>query len=98
MPDLLGRMVESAIGAHLLNHSLTQGYKLYYWRDRNNEVDFILEKNGHTIGLEVTTSETHKLSGMQAFQNLYHPDKVLLIGKSGLPWEEFLQINPGELI
>lgn len=97
IPDLLGRMVESAIGAHLLNHSITQGYKLYYWRDRNYEVDFILEKNGRTIGLEVTTSETHKRRGMQAFQNLYHPDKVLMVGTSGIPWQDFLAVNPETL-
>lgn len=96
-PDLLGRMVESSIGAHLLNHSLTQGYKLYYWRDRNDEVDYVLEKKGDIIGLEVTVGETHKRHGMQAFQNRYQPKKVLMVGKSGIPWHDFLAINPGEL-
>lgn len=40
-----GRLVESAIGSHLLNYADKLGYKVYYWRDKNNEVDFIIERN-----------------------------------------------------
>ena len=43
-PGEWGRMVESAIGAHLINHSLTNGFNLYYWREGNYEVDFVLEQ------------------------------------------------------
>ena len=34
------------------------------------------------------------ITGMSAFQTQFHPDKVLMIGGPGLPWQEFLQINP----
>jgi|GEM_PF-4584372 len=45
-PKEWGRMAESAIGAHLVNSALTEGFKVYYWRERNNEVDFVLERRG----------------------------------------------------
>ena len=96
-PDEWGRQVESSIGAHLINHSITEGFTLSYWRERNKEVDFVLEKKGKVIGLEVKSGVTQSSEGMSAFKKTFDPDKVLLIGNSGLPWQEFLTINPIEL-
>lgn len=97
-PAEFGRMVESSIGAHLLNSSLVEGFKVFYWRHRNDEVDFVLEKRGKIIGLEVkSTGSITKTSGMQAFSNAYHPDKVFLIGAGGFPCQEFLKISPSSL-
>ncbi len=42
-PRLWGRLVESSVGAHLLNYSLSKRYNIYYWREANDEVDFVLE-------------------------------------------------------
>ena len=96
-PAQWGRIVESAIGAHLINHSLTENFKVYYWRHRNDEIDFVLERRGKVIGLEVKSSTSGNTFGMAAFKNKYSPHKVLLIGASGIPWQEFLQINPAEI-
>lgn len=97
-PSEWGRMVESSIGAHLLNSSLIEGYKVFYWRHRNDEVDFVLEKRGKIIGLEVKSAGlVTSTSGMDAFSKLYKPDKVLMVGSGGLPWQEFLKISPSSL-
>jgi predicted AAA+ superfamily ATPase len=96
-PDEWGRMVESAIGAHLINHSLTEKFTLHYWRERNEEVDFVIERKGKVIGLEVKSGATSSTSGMTAFKNKFSPDKVLLIGNAGLPWQDFLKLNPVSL-
>lgn len=90
-------MVESAIGAHLINHSITEGFKLHYWKERNDEIDFVMEGKGKLIGLEVKSGATQAASGMAAFQKQFNPDKVLLIGNTGLPWQHFLAMNPVEL-
>ncbi len=34
---------------------------------------------------------------MDVFNKMFNPDKVLLVGDSGIPWQEFLKINPLEL-
>ena len=52
-PELYGQWVESAIGTHLLNQSITENINLYYWREGNHEVDFVLQKGNKTIGIEV---------------------------------------------
>lgn len=96
-PKLWGRLVESSVGAHLLNHSVSERYSLYYWREGNNEVDFILEKGDKLIGLEVKSGISADNSGMRIFNEKFHPGKMLLIGTGGLPYEEFLKINPKEL-
>lgn len=97
-PAEWGRMVESSIGAHLLNHSFVEGYSVFYWRHRNDEVDFILEKRGKVIGLEVKSAGmVSKTSGMDAFNKTYKPDKMLMVGAGGLPWQEFLRISPSSL-
>lgn len=96
-PEEWGRMIESAIGAHLINHSLTEKFSVYYWRDRNDEVDFVIERKGKVIGLEVKSGASGNTSGMAAFQKRFSPDKILLIGSAGLPWQDFLNVNPLEL-
>lgn len=96
-PDEWGRMVESAIGAHLINHSLTENFNLHYWRERNDEVDFVIERKGKVIGLEVKSGAAGSTSGMTAFKKKFNPDKVLLIGNAGLPWQDFLRLNPVSL-
>jgi uncharacterized protein len=96
-PENWGRIIESTVGAHLINYSLTEGFNIYYWRERNMEVDFVLEKRGKLIGLEVKSGATQKSSGMSAFQKEFNPQKVLLVGNSGLPWQDFLQTNPVSL-
>lgn len=93
-PDLWGRLVESSIGAHLINHRMKENYKLFYWRDSNNEVDFVLEQGGKVLALEVKGSFTQKNAGMSIFAKKFPDAKVVLVGSSGIPCEDFLKINP----
>lgn len=96
-PKLWGRLVESSVGAHLLNHSVFERYNLHYWREANNEVDFILLKGDKVIGLEVKSGASVDNVGMRIFKDKFYPDKILLVGTGGIPYSEFLKINPKEL-
>jgi uncharacterized protein len=95
--QLWGRLVESSVGTHLINHAVSERYNLYYWREGNHEVDFILEKGDQVIGLEVKSGRKTDNAGMGIFAGKFHPEKVLLVGTGGIPCEEFLNINPNEL-
>ena len=90
--DIYGRWVESAIGAHLLNQSLTEQINLYYWREGNHEVDFILQKGNKAIGIEVKSGRNKSSSGIPVFSQRFSPDKILLVGREGIPVEEFMAI------
>lgn len=96
-PNEWGRMVESSIGAHLINQSLTNRFEVFYWRDRNKEVDFVIEKRGKVVALEIKSTTAGSTEGMRAFKDQFKPHKMLLIGKSSLPWEDFLKMNPNDL-
>lgn len=96
-PDEWGHMVESAVGAHLVNCAYAGGYHIYYWREGGHEVDFVLERRGKVIGLEVKSGKTQIGVAMPAFRKATSPDKVLLVGSSGTPWETFLTMDSMEL-
>ncbi|MEI6757019.1 MAG: ATP-binding protein [Chlorobium sp.] len=96
-PSQWGRWVESAIGAHLLNHSRSSAINLFYWRQGNHEVDFVLEHKGKVIGIEIKSDHTQRASGIAAFEQQCKPHKVLLVGNSAIPWQEFLELEPQEL-
>ena len=95
-PAIWGRLVESAIGAHLLNHSITGEFSLSYWREGDEEVDFVMEQK-QLIGIEVKSGAAEKTSGMAAFKKKFNPGKVLLVGNSGLSWQVFLKMKPMNL-
>ena len=96
-PVKWGQIIESAIGAHLVNKSEEGKYKVYYWRHRNDEVDFVLKKNDEIIGIEVKSGQTKPTKGMEVFKKKYNPKKILLVGTSGLLWQDFLELNPSDL-
>jgi predicted AAA+ superfamily ATPase len=96
-PETWGRWVEVAIGAHLVNNQLSGGYTVLYWRHRNDEIDFVLERKGKVIGIEVKSGAALRTKGMDAFKKMYHPEKILLVGNSGIPWPDFLKIQPSTL-
>ncbi len=96
-PSEWGRIVESAIGAHLVNYSITEGFSLYYWRERNEEVDFVLEKKGRVVAVEVKSGLHKSPSGINAFKKQFNPHKLILIGDDGFSWKDFLKLNPADL-
>ncbi len=92
-----GRFVESAVGTHLLNHSFAEGYKLYYWNENSQEVDFVLQKGSKVVAIEVKSGKDSTNVGMAKFDSLYHPTALYTIGTDGIPLEDFLQMNPVQL-
>jgi predicted AAA+ superfamily ATPase len=89
--DHWGRLVESAIGSHLLNSSLGTDIKVTYWRERNFEVDFVLQQGDTTIAIEVKSGTRRtSLPGMAAFAKQFNPKRQLLVGSQGIGVAEFL--------
>ena len=89
--DYWGRLVESAVGAHLLNGAEGTMVEIYYWRDRGQEVDFVLQSGERIVSVEVKSGRARSdYSGMDAFARKYQPFRKLLVGGQGIPLEEFL--------
>lgn len=89
-PKMWGRWVESAVGTHLLNIADELDYKIYYWRERNDEVDFILEYNRQCIAIEVKSGRRTTNAGISVFKEKFRPLHTFIVGNGGIPLEEFL--------
>ncbi len=84
-------MVESAIGAPLAKPAATGVIDLYYWRDRNREVDFVVRRGESITAIEVKSGgRGESLPGMDAFTATFHPSRTLLVGGDGIAIEDFL--------
>lgn len=89
--DEWGRYVESSVGAHLVNTSAGTGLAVTYWRERNHEVDFVLQRGTECVAVEVKSGRRREsLPGMAAFAKHFSPKKTLLVGAQGIALEEFL--------
>jgi len=86
-----GRVVESAVGAHLANAAAADVCELFYWRDRNREVDFVVRVGRAVTAIEVKSGRAREaLPGMEAFATAFKPTRRLLVGGDGIALEEFL--------
>lgn len=88
-----GRIFESGIGAYLVSQAFTHRFEVYYWRERNDEVDFILRKNNSLIAIEVKSNAEKNTSGLDKFRQNFNPDKAFIVGEGGITPEEFLSMN-----
>ncbi len=88
-----GRIFESGIGAYLVSQAFTHRFEVYYWRERNDEVDFILRKNNSLIAIEVKSNAEKNTSGLDRFRQNFNPDKAFIVGEGGITPEEFLSMN-----
>jgi predicted AAA+ superfamily ATPase len=89
--DQWGRLVESAVGAHLFNSSFGTSISVNYWRERSQEVDFVLQQGKSVVAIEVKSGgRRQSLPGMAAFAQQFKPKRQLLVGGQGIAVEEFL--------
>ena len=88
-PIWRGRLIENAVGASFLNSLTTSNQSLTYWRDGNDEVDFVLTIGQQIWAIEVKSGLPRKISGLTAFKKAYPKAKSFLIGSHGVPLEEF---------
>lgn len=88
-----GHTFESSIGSHLANICFKKGYELNYWRERADEVDFILKGRSGTIAIEVKSNAEKNTAGLQKFNTLFHPNHSIIVGDGGIRAEDFLSMN-----
>ncbi len=94
----LGRLIESAVGAHLLNSIRGTRIELFYWREGDREVDFVLQLGDKLIAIEVKSGrESIHRSGIDSFVKQFKPDRILLVGDQGIPLKTFLSTAPNSL-
>lgn len=93
-----GRVVESAVGAHLMCSYQLGEIDLFYWREVNDEVDFVIQKGKNILAIEVKSGGKRSNRGISVFKKKFPDAKIILVGDSGIPWQEFLMTNPAEML
>lgn len=97
--DRWGRLVENAVGAHLLNHLQGLRWEISYWRHRNDEVDFIVRSGDATWAIEVKSGRAAPATrGFESFRRISPDARTLLVGSGGVPLEEFFSREPRSLL
>ncbi len=90
-PDYWGHLVESAIGATLVNSLKGSGVDVFYWSGNNREVDFVVKDQESLIAIEVKSGgKKAALPGMEEFAKQHPACRKLLIGAQGISIEQFL--------
>jgi predicted AAA+ superfamily ATPase len=97
-PQLWGRWVESAVGCYLLDRADELEYQLYYWRDNNEEVGFVITRGDRLLAIEVKSGRWQMNSGLATFRERFHPQYSLVVGGSAMPLVEFFGGNLENLL
>ena len=93
--EVRGRLVETAVGAHLLRGAGVAGFELNWWREANHEVDFIVRRGRSLVAIEVKSGKRRdSLPGLDQFARRYSAARRLLVGGDGIDLEDFLLAEP----
>jgi len=85
-----GRLVETAVGAHLVATRDPRA-EILYWRHRGKEVDFVVDRGKQLTAIEVKSGwHDGGLPGMTAFEEAFGPVRKRLVGGDGTPLKTFL--------
>ncbi len=69
--EFWGRLTESAVGAHLVNAAVGGECELFYWRERNREVDFVASRGKKLMAIKVKSGRTTtSYPGLESFAKL----------------------------
>ena len=91
-----GHLVESAVGAHLIN-SRREDYSIFYWRNKHWEVDYVLQQGQQLIAMEVKSGRRLRdKRGLEAFMGGFPNASTKIIGGPGIPLAEFFLSSPND--
>ena len=89
--DFKGGMVENYVNVQLT----TNGYTTYYWEsDRGAEVDFVIQREGQLIPIEVKSADNTKAKSLKVYMETYHPAYAIKLSAKNFGFEDNKKIVP----
>ena len=92
-----GRLVENAVGSHLLNGLSPTAYGVSHWRKGGEEVDFVVERGRTVWAVEVKSGRGNRSTGLRRFKEHYPECRTLVVGAEGMPLKTFFETPPSIL-
>ena len=68
-------------------------FEVFYWRERDDEVDFILRKKSSVVAIEVKSNAEKRTDGLDKFRKLFNPQSAFIVGDGGISAEDFLSMD-----
>ncbi|MDR1858134.1 MAG: ATP-binding protein [Treponema sp.] len=91
MPEFGGHLAESAVGAYLLARGREEGFSVHWWREKEKEVDFVIEKGSSALtAIEVKSGRVKHTGGSVEFMRRYPNALSLVVGSGHCGLEDFL--------
>ncbi len=88
-----GHIFESSIGAYLVSQAFIHRFDVFYWRERNDEVDFVLRKKNSLVAIEVKSNAEKRTDGLDKFNQMFKPTSSFIIGDGGISAEDFFSMD-----
>lgn len=89
-----GRLVENAVGAHLLNHLQSLPFQVHYWRDGHDEVDYVVRAGSRVWAIEVKSGRAARGRGLEAFLRRYPDATPVMLGTGSVTIDDFFAADP----
>ena len=87
-----GQLVDSSVGAHLLNTG-PPIVEIYYWKEKKLEVDFVLKRGPKLVPVIVKSGDSRKkssMTGLDQFKKKFNATGSILVGQGGVSIPDFL--------
>lgn len=83
--DFKGGMTENYVHIQLT----INGYRTYYWESaRGAEVDFIIQRDGKLIPVEVKAADNTRAKSLKVYMETYHPDYAIKLSAKNFGFED----------
>lgn len=83
--DFKGGMAENYVDLQLT----INGYRTYYWEsERGAEVDFIIQREGNLIPIEVKSADNTKAKSLKIYMDAYKPEYAIKLSAKNFAFED----------
>ena len=89
-PESKGHIIESAVGAYLLMRSKTEHFEVFWWRQDNRKVDFVISRGDEIVAIEVKSGRIKGVGGLLVFKQKFPNARLLVVGDLNNSVEAFL--------
>ena len=89
--DFKGGMAENYVNVQLT----INGYQTFYWEsERGAEIDFVIQRNGQLIPIEVKSSDNTKAKSLKVYMETYKPAYAIKLSARNFGFEDNKKIVP----
>ena len=91
LSDFKGGMAENYVNVQLTMN----GYHTYYWEsERGAEIDFIIQRDGQLIPIEVKSADNTKAKSLKVYMDTYKPAYAIKLSAKNFGFEDNKKIVP----